>query len=135
MSTTTTTQGAVDIVRQWYELVLAGDLESAGAMMHDDFVLHEPAALPYGGEYHGAAGFFEIMGRINERFEAGLAAPVEYFDATDPVVIRLVGRFTSRATGETVEMSVVELYYVRDGKIAELDVYYKDPGAIAAIAG
>jgi uncharacterized protein len=135
MSTKTTTQGAVDTVRQWYEFVLAGDLESAGAMMRDDFVLHEPPALPYGGEYHGVAGFFEIMGRINEQFETSLAAPVEYFDATDPVVIHLVGRFTSRATGEAVKMNVVELYYVRDGKIAELDVYYKDPGAIAAIAG
>lgn len=30
-------------------------------------------------------------------------------------------------------MSLVEVYTVRDGLIVELDVYYKDPSAVAAL--
>jgi hypothetical protein len=30
-------------------------------------------------------------------------------------------------------MSLVETYTVRDGLIVELDVYYKDPSAVAAL--
>jgi ketosteroid isomerase-like protein len=130
----TTTQGGVATVRRFYDLVGAGDLEAATALMHDDLVIREPPGLPFGGEYHGPAGFLDLMGRINEQFEPSLAAPVEYLDASDPVVIRLVGRFASRASGESVEMDIVELFHVRDDQIAVLDVYYKDPGAIVALS-
>jgi ketosteroid isomerase-like protein len=131
----TTAQDNLSIVREWYDHVLAGELEEAAAMMADDFVLHEPPGLPYGGEYHGPQGFFEVMQKITALFEPSLAKPLEYLDAGNPVIIKLVGRFRSHATGEVVEMDIVELYYVRDGKIAELDGYYKDPAAIAAAAG
>ena len=30
-------------------------------------------------------------------------------------------------------MDIVELFHVRDGKIVELDIYYKDPAAITAL--
>jgi len=41
--------------------------------------------------------------------------------------------FTARTSGESVEMDLVELYKVRDGQIVELDVYYKDPSAVASL--
>jgi ketosteroid isomerase-like protein len=41
--------------------------------------------------------------------------------------------FTARASGKGVEMALVEVYTVRDGLIVELDVYYKDPSAVAAL--
>jgi hypothetical protein len=41
--------------------------------------------------------------------------------------------FTSRASGKSVEMRLVEVYTVRNGLIVELDVYYKDPSAVAAL--
>jgi uncharacterized protein len=131
----TTTQSPLEVVTTWYDHVMAGELEEAAAMMSDDFVLYEPPALPYGGTYHGPQGFFEIMGKINELFEPSLAKPLEYLDAGNPVIIKLTGAFKSRATGETVLMDVVELYYVRDDKIVAMDGYYKDPAAIVAAAG
>jgi ketosteroid isomerase-like protein len=41
--------------------------------------------------------------------------------------------FTARVSGKSVEMSLVEVYTVRDGRIAALDVYYKNPSAVAAL--
>jgi uncharacterized protein len=41
--------------------------------------------------------------------------------------------FTSRASGKSVELGLVEIYTVRDGQITELDVYNKDPAAVTAL--
>jgi uncharacterized protein len=40
---------------------------------------------------------------------------------------------TARASSESIEMRVAEVMSVRDGLIVELDVFYKDPRALAAL--
>jgi hypothetical protein len=40
---------------------------------------------------------------------------------------------TARASGESVEMRVVEVFIVCDGLFLDVDVYYKDPSALAAL--
>jgi ketosteroid isomerase-like protein len=55
---------------------------------------------------------------------------------TDPlgaVAARFRLTFISRASGKSVQTRLVEIYTVRGGRIAELDVYYKDPSAVAAL--
>jgi uncharacterized protein len=42
-------------------------------------------------------------------------------------------KVTARASGNSVDMSLFEIYTVRDWLIVELDVYYKDPSAVAAL--
>ena len=48
----------------------------------------------------------------------------------DKVVLRYRLTFTARASGESVEMTMAEVYTVRDGLILELDVFYKNPSAV-----
>jgi hypothetical protein len=103
------------------------------SLLHDDFVVHEAEGLPFSGDYHGSEGFFELLKRMNDVLELR-AGPV----TTDPlgddaVAARFRLTFTSRASGKSVEMGLVEIYTVRHGRIAELDVYYKDPAAVAAL--
>jgi len=103
------------------------------SLLHDDFVVHEAGGLPFSGDYHGPQGFFALLSRMNDVLELR-AGPV----TTDPlgdnvVAARFRLTFISRASGESVEMGLVEIYTVRDGQIAELDVYYKDPAAVTAL--
>jgi hypothetical protein len=103
------------------------------SLLHDDFIVHEAEGLPFSGDYHGSEGFFELLKRMNDVLELR-AGPV----TTDPlgddaVAARFRLTFTSRASGKSVEMGLVEIYTVRHGRIAELDVYYKDPAAVAAL--
>ena len=103
------------------------------SLLHDDFVVHEAGGLPFSGDYHGSQGFFELLNRMNDMLELTVG-PI----TTDPlgdhaVAARFRLTFVSRASGKSVEMGLVEIYTVRDGRIAELDVYYKDPAAVAAI--
>jgi ketosteroid isomerase-like protein len=103
------------------------------SLLHHDFVVHEAEGLPFSGDYHGSEGFFELLKRMNDVLELR-AGPI----TTDPlgddaVAARFQLTFTSRASGKSVEMGLVEIYTVRHGRIAELDVYYKDPAAVAAL--
>lgn len=126
----TTTPGAT--VREFYGLVTEGRLDDACATLHDDLIIRVPPGLPYSGDYHGRDGFLDDMSRIMGMFDAK-PLRVDYLTDDNPVVIKILGRFTSRATGHTLETDIVELFHVRDGKIAELDIYYKDPAAITAL--
>ncbi len=58
---------------------------------------------------------------------------MQYLVDGDKVVIYYRLTFTARASGDSVEMRVTEVFTVRDGRIAELDVFYKDPSAVAGL--
>ena len=103
------------------------------SLLHDDFVVYEAGGVPYSGEYRGPDGFFELLGKMNQAMELTPGEAVQYFLGHDTVAIRGRLKFTSRASGKSVEMSLVEIYTVREGLIVELDVYYKDPSAVAAL--
>ncbi len=109
------------------------DLERACALLHRDLVVHEAGGLPYSGEYHGPQGFRELLTKMNESMELTPGPVTRDCLSDDTVVSRFRLAFTARTSGESVEMDLVELYKVHDGLIVDLDVYYKDPSAVAAL--
>jgi hypothetical protein len=48
-------------------------------------------------------------------------------DAGEFVVARMNATFTSQDNGRSITMPVTEMYWVKDGKISHIDVYYKNP--------
>ena len=128
---TTTTENGLPTVREFWDRLKARRLGDAELLLHDDLVIRMPPSLPYGGVYHGRAGFRDNLARITALFEPENLR-FDYLDATNPVVIRILGRFTAKANGKSAETDLTNLYYVRNGRIAEIDVYYKDPAAISA---
>ncbi|ORV85252.1 hypothetical protein AWC11_20110 [Mycobacterium interjectum] len=107
--------------------------DDARALLHDDFVVHEAGGLPYSGEYRGPQAFFELLAAMNEGLELTPGQDIQYLAEGDTIALRCRLRFTSRASGRCAEMGLVEVYTVRDGLVVELDVYYKDPAAVAAL--
>ena len=73
--------------------------DAARVLLHRDFVVHEAGGLPYSGEYHGAEGFFELLGKMNEAMELTPGDSFQYLLADDTVAIRGRLRLTSRASG------------------------------------
>ena len=128
-----TAEGSLATVRRFMAATGVERRNERRSLLHDDFVVHEAGGLPFSGDYHGPQGFFALLSRMNDVLELR-AGPV----TTDPlgdnvVAARFRLTFISRASGESVEMGLVEIYTVRDGQIAELDVYYKDPAAVTAL--
>jgi uncharacterized protein len=112
---------------------MAGDAQQRRRLLDRNVIVHAAGGLPYSGEYRGPQGFFELLTRMREVLVLA-PGPISHHALTANTVaacFRLT--FTARASGASVEMGLVELYTVRDGLIVELDVYYKDPSAVAAL--
>jgi uncharacterized protein len=128
-----TAEDAQTTVGRFMLAIVEERFDDARGMLHDDFVVYEAGGLPYSGEYRGSQGFFELLATMNEGLELTLGPTPQYLLADDTVAVRSRLKFTGRASHQSVEMSLVEIYTVRDGLIVELDVYYKDPSAVAAL--
>ena len=128
-----TTADAQATVGEFVKAIAGEQFDDARTLLHHEFVVYEAGGLPYSGEYHGPDGFFELLGKMNQAMELTPGETFQYLLADDTVAIRGRLKFTSRASGRSVEMGLVEIYTVRDGLIVELDVYYKDPSAVAAL--
>src|ERR1700721_399460 len=123
----------IDRVRRFMAATGAERQHERRSLLHDDFVVHEAGGLPFSGDYHGPQGFFELLNRMNDVLDLAVGSIATEPLGDDAVAARFRLTFISRASGKSVEMALVEIYTVRDGRITELDVYYKDPAAIAAL--
>jgi ketosteroid isomerase-like protein len=128
-----TTEKSLAIVGQFSKAMGTGKLDEACTLLHDDFVVHEAGGLPYSGDYHGPNGFVELVTMMNDVLELTPGHMTQRPLSGDTVASLFRLTFTSRASGKSVHMGLVEVYTVRDGLITELDVYYKDPSAVAAL--
>jgi ketosteroid isomerase-like protein len=123
----------VAVVTRFLEGFAAGDIAAALDCLAPDCVVDEAHGLPFSGRYVGQDGFMEILGRMSAKLDAEVTS-VETLDAGEVVIGKLGISFVSKATGRELPTTVVEIYTVRDGKIAYADVYYKDPGAVTDLA-
>lgn len=97
-----------------------------------DVVMHQAAALPYGGTWHGHDGmtrFFLAMSETWETFEIG---DQEFLATGETAVVRTQVHARARATGRELAFPVLQTITVRDGRIAEVRPFYWDTAAIAA---
>ncbi|MEV5848654.1 nuclear transport factor 2 family protein [Streptomyces sp. NPDC051985] len=107
---------------------LSGDLEVAAKNMHPDFVASIPESLPWGGEWHGRAGCVGLLTKINELVAVeGTAEPRFLHVPADGTVIALLhANYTSRATGKSLPIRLLEVYDFTDGLISGVSVFFQD---------
>jgi uncharacterized protein len=123
---------AGDVVRALYESLRNGDVPGVLARLDPDVIVDEPPELPYGGVHRGRDVFIQsILGAMMGY------ADVEITEATvieneDGVVGILTGTLTARSNGEKFPLTMVELHEVAGETTRKIDVYTKDPAALAA---
>jgi uncharacterized protein len=128
-------QENVELIRSLFGGVEERDLRTYLAAWHPEVVIREPGSLPYGGEYRGlegvrrhAAGFMQTWEALQPRDERKLNAI--FIDAGDHVIARW--RLKARVPdGEgTLDMPMVGVYKLRDGKLVEAQMFYWDTAAV-----
>jgi ketosteroid isomerase-like protein len=111
-----------------YEAARTGDWETFKAYLDPDVELHEAASLPYGGACRGPD---PVVACLRDMFSAWGGVD---FTLVHMLVGRDLGfvlfdvRFTARG-GNIVQMPVVELWRIRDGKLTEIRPFYFDTHA------
>jgi hypothetical protein len=112
-------EGSVDVVRGVYEALGRGDVAAVMGAMADDVEWHEAEGMPYGGVYRGGQAVAEnVFGPIIRDVPNFAVSPEELIGSGDTVavVVRYTG--TGQATGKQLDLPVVHVWDVRDGKIA-----------------
>jgi uncharacterized protein len=109
----------------------AADPERIAAILHDDFEIEQPASLPHGGRHLGMAGMAEMGARFAEHWERTIGPPVVH-DGGDVVVQVTTQTWTSRATGRSATVDVVELISVADDRIRGIRVFQQDTALLLA---
>lgn len=124
----------LDAIRRFYEAENAymnaggpGGGASFAAMadtLDPGVVLHQTPDLPWGGEFHGHAGYEDWARRMSDAFDRLEVRDARFFENGDTVVItcRLITR--SRQTGETLDLPMAQVVRVRSGKIIEFRPFY-----------
>ena len=97
-------------------------------------VLHQSPDLPWGGEFHGHAGYEEWARQMSRAFDQLAVKDARSFADGDTAVItcRLVTR--ARATGETLDRPMAQVVRVRGDRIIEFRPFYWNvPGYCDAV--
>ena len=111
---------SVDVVRGVYEAFGRGDVPAVLGAMADDIEWHEAEGMPYGGVYHGGEAVAQnVFGPITQDIPDFAVKPEEFIASGDAVaaVVRYTG--TGKATGKQLDLPVVHVWDVRNGKIAQ----------------
>ena len=112
-----------------------GDFGALAATLHPEVVLHQSPDLPWGGEFHGHAGYEDWARQMSAAFDELEVKDLQLFAHGDTVVAacRLVTR--SRATGAVVDAPMTQVVTVRDELIVDFRPFYWNvPSYGAAVA-
>ena len=123
--------GNVEVVQSLFRGVEERDLEAYLAGWNREIVVREPGSLPYGGEYRGpegvrrhAAAWLRTWSPLQPGDERKLGTA--FVDAGDDVVVRWRLRARASDGDRTLDMPMVSLYKLRDGKVALAQMFYTD---------
>ena len=110
---------SVDVVNGVYEAFARGDVPGVLGAFADDIEWYEAEGMPYGGLHRGGEAVAQkVFGPISEDVEGFAVTPEELIGsgATVAAVVRYTG--TGKATGKALDVPVVHVWDIRDGKLA-----------------
>ena len=126
---------SVDLVRRSYDAFARGDLDGVLADMHPEIEWHQAEGLPHGGRYSGVA---EVRRNIfdpldEEWWDEFSAAPEEFLDAGDEVVV--IGRYrgVAKGTGKELDVPFVHVWTVREEKAVRFRQFLDTAGWVTAL--
>ncbi len=97
---------------------------AVAATLAPDVVLHQSPDLPWGGDFHGHAGYEDWARQMSAAFDQLEVADRRFLVEGDTVVItcRLVTR--ARLSGETLDLPMAQVVRVRGAHIVEFRPFY-----------
>lgn len=125
----------LELAQAMFARIDAGDWPGVAALMTEDYVIHEPPVLPYGGDWNGQDAlsrlFAHVMGYWDDPVveRRGLMGDEQHF------VALLSFTMTSKLTGRRFTQPIAEVTRCEGGKMVETWVHYFDADEAAREAG
>lgn len=130
---------ALATVRKLFEAVARRDAGAYFGAYHPDILINEAPSLPYGGDYRGLEGALRHAERFRaawDRFQSedNRELEPEFLAIGNRVIV--LWRLRARATnGDGIDLPVVSIYRLHDGKIIESRMFPFDTAALVRFLG
>jgi uncharacterized protein len=118
------------VVEQMLGHAAAARWDDLADVLADDFVIVEPASLPYGGEHRGLEGYVKLMQQIGDLFDLQFEPLGLHGLDGHTVLLHMNVTFTARRGRGSVTLPVLELLDVEEGRIKRSEVYLSDTAAL-----
>jgi ketosteroid isomerase-like protein len=109
--------------------------ERWATLFADDIVLVEPESLPHGGTHRGLDAFHAVQAGMRELWEQRIEATEYWQCAPGLFALRIVIRWTARATGRAVLLPMIDLIRIRRGQITQVEAFLHDTKALLDTLG
>jgi ketosteroid isomerase-like protein len=109
----------VEVIKGLYDAFAQGDVPTVLGAFSPDIEWYEAEGMPYGGLHRGPEAVAQnVFGPLAEDVEGFAVTPEELIASGDTVaaVVRYTG--TGKETGKALDLPVVHVWDVHDGKIA-----------------
>jgi ketosteroid isomerase-like protein len=124
-------QGAesLAVLKGWLDAAMSGKaMEAKHQFWTEDAIVSLPASLPFGGDYpHDRVG--EYHAKMRDLLDVRPTAP-QLFGSGDKVFLMGALTGTAKQTGKPINATLIEVFTIRDGKIARDDFYFHDTAAM-----
>lgn len=121
---------AWQLLDQLYKDARVANWEAVAAVMADDLVIHEPPALPYGGEWRGRNALHELFSTVMTCWDDPVIVQDSLTSDGKTVVAMVRLTITSRRNGERVTHRIAEVSKVENGRVTEMRIYYFDTAQV-----
>jgi uncharacterized protein len=118
-----------DVKTRFVDALFRNDWDEIASLVHPDFELREPAALPYGGIYKGIDGFkqcWELIPKSGHETEHLDTLRCYYTEDPDSILVELDTRGTTRINGKKFASKVMEQFEFKDGLVSAIVLYWFD---------
>jgi hypothetical protein len=109
------------------------DFEALAIAFHRDVVVHEPASLPYAGDWCGLDGVGALFLRMRQVWSEMDVRALQAARSDDIVFMTCTLRLTSRATGIAIEQPFAEVLRFEDDRLIEGTPFYFDTEEIGRL--
>ncbi|MDV2993807.1 MAG: hypothetical protein N4J56_003461 [Chroococcidiopsis sp. SAG 2025] len=129
------TRENVENVRRLFQAVEERDIAGVLAAYAPEIVIRDAESLPYGGVHHGLEGAKQHVEGAAQTWNH-LQPPAErkmdavFLDVEDYVIVLWRLKRLAASSGGKLDLPVVSVYKMRDGKILESQMFYSDTVAI-----
>jgi len=127
----------IDIITNYIEAFLAGDLERVMTFLADDFTVIESDGMPYRGTWRGKDGFVQLLNAVNGYWSDMKVELTEIIGAPDAKSFAVVATMDGKSVsnGRSFSTSLCEIWNIKDGKLSFVRPFYWDTKLMSELAG
>lgn len=140
MSPSTDNQrSAMQLLEQMFKVEMSflgsdsADVEMLATAFHPDVVIHEPASLPYAGDWREFKGVGALFQRMRETWSEFKVENLEAVRSGDTVYMTCMLHMTARRSGATVTQPFAEILRFKSDLLIDGTPFYYDTSEIGAV--